>query len=78
MKVQYQEGNIKLSSLTAGQVAVSVDRKQFFICGYVFKDGANQTVILNVNDLSNQYTDKVDMDQPVHVLKGGDQFHCRA
>lgn len=78
MKAEFREAYNKLSDMMPGDVAVSKDRKRFFVCGWrhcIFaKD--NVEVVLEVNELNNQYPDKRDMSQPVKILKNGDKFVC--
>ena len=80
MKAEFKEAYNKLSDMMPGNVAASKDRKQFFVCGFArAPDGTgNIRVILEVNNLSNQYIDKRDMSQPVKILKHGDKFVCEA
>lgn len=78
MNVQFVEKYKKLSELEEGQVAVSKNREEFFVCGrHYCKDRmANRKIILNVNKLWDHYTENIDMDQPVKILKSGDKFVC--
>lgn len=78
MNVEFFENYCKLSELKPGDTAVSKDRTKFFVCGYFFdrNTNANKPAILDMNDLSNQYTDSRDMSQPVHKPKSGDKFVC--
>ena len=78
MNVEFNENYSKLSDLEPGQVAVSKDREKFFVCGYCFDKltSKNIRVILDMNDLSDQYVDKRDMGQPIRILKFGDKFVC--
>ena len=78
MEVQFVEKYNKLSDIEEGQTAVSKDRKEFFVCGhhYCTTLKLNKKVILNVNRLFNQYTEDIDLDQPVKILKHGDKFVC--
>ncbi|PHS13429.1 MAG: hypothetical protein COA78_06745 [Blastopirellula sp.] len=74
MKAELIEKYIKLSDLKVGQIAVSRDRKNIFLCAYEYKAGKNYSVIVELNNLGDQYTDNRDMSQPVRVLASGDRF----
>lgn len=78
MEVNFIEKYTKLSEMKPGDSAVSKDRKEFFICGYYYCKTLkkNNIVILNVNMLYSQYTDNIDLNQPVKILKSGDKFVC--
>ncbi len=78
MNVQFVEKYTKLSELEEGQVAVSKDRNEFFVCGHHYCKTLklNKKIILNVNKLWDQYTENIDLNQPVKVLKSGDKFVC--
>ena len=78
MNVEFNENYSKLSDLEPGQVAVSKDREKFFVCGYYYDTliSKNKTVIMDMNDLDNQYLDNRDMGQPIRILKFGDKFVC--
>ena len=78
MNVQFVEKYVKLSDMEEGDTATSKDRGSFFVCGYHYDKviNTNVKVILDLNDLRNQYTDKRDMSQPVKILKSGDKFIC--
>lgn len=79
MKVEFVEKYAKLSDMKAGDTAVSKDRNEFFVCGYHYDTTrkCNVLVILNVNDLSNQYVDTVNISQAVKILEAGDTFVCK-
>ena len=79
MEVQFVEKYKKLSDMEEGQVAVSKNREEFFVCGHHYCKTLklNKKIILNVNKLWNQYTEKIDMDQPVKILTSGDKFVCQ-
>jgi len=79
MEVQFVEKYKKLCDIEEGQVAVSKDRKEFFVCGhhYCTTLKLNKKVILNVNKLFDQYTETVDLEQLVKILKSGDKFVCK-
>lgn len=78
MKVTFVEKYTKLGDIEEGEVAVSKDRRNFFVCGYHYCATLklNRKIILNVNDLSNQYSEDIDLEQPVKILKAGDKFVC--
>lgn len=78
MKAEFKEVYSKLSDMKPGDVAVSKDRECFFVCGYAHDriKGGNMMIVLEVNDLSNQYPDTRDMSQPVKILRRGDKFVC--
>ncbi len=79
MNVEFIEKYVKLSDIQTGETAVSKDRESFFVCGHHYDTLKQQNVlvILDLNDLYNQYPDKRDMSQPVKILKSGDQFVCK-
>lgn len=79
MIVEFVEKYVPLSAMEAGDTATSKDRTSFFICGYYYDPVLknNVKVIHDVNDLTNQYTEKRDLSQPIKILKGGDKFICR-
>lgn len=76
MEAQFIEKYAKLSDMKPGDVAVSKDRTKFFVCGLHHDKlmKKNIPVILDVNELYNQYTDKRDMNHPVRILVKGDKF----
>jgi uncharacterized Fe-S cluster-containing MiaB family protein len=76
MNAEFIESYNQLSDLKPGDVAVSKDRERCFVCGYHIdaESGLNVEVILEVNHLYNQYTDKRDNSQPVKILGTGDKF----
>ena len=78
MEVQFVEKYVKLSDMEEGQVSVSKNREEFFVCGHSYCKvlKCNKRIILNVNKLWDQYTEKIDMNQPVKILKSGDKFVC--
>ena len=78
MEVTFVEKYKKLSDMEEGEVAVFKDRKEFFVCGHHYCKTlkANKKIILNVNKLWDQYTENIDLDQPVKILKSGDKFIC--
>jgi len=80
LNAEFIEKYVKLSEMKAGDTAISKDRERFFVCGhhYNFLKKGNELSILELNDLSDQYSDKRDMSQPVLILKRGDQFVCTA
>jgi hypothetical protein len=74
MTVTYIEKSISLGKMEPGQMACSKDRKSIFACGWSVvkpegsKDIEMKKVILKLNDLSSQYPDKWNMDQPVILI----------
>lgn len=78
MECQFIETYTKLGDMEEGEVAVSKNREEFFVCGhhYCTTLKLNKKVILNINKLWDQYTEKIDMEQPVKILKSGDKFIC--
>ena len=78
MEVKYSEKYESLSNLEPGEVAVSKDRSSFFVASYQIcaLTKKNKKVVIDLNNLENQYTDKIDMSQPVHILSPGDKFVC--
>jgi hypothetical protein len=78
MNVTFIERYVKLSDMKAGDTATSADRKSFFVCGHHYDKLQKQNVkiILDVNHLTNQYSEVRDMNQPVKILKEGDKFSC--
>lgn len=79
MNVNFIEKYDKLSDMTVGDTATSKDRKNFFVCGYHYDilKKQNVRVIMDLNHLHDQYSEDRDMNQPVKILKGGDQFVCK-
>lgn len=78
MNVEFIEKYDKLSDMGEGDTATSKDRKSFFVCGHHYDTLKKQNVrvILDLNNLFDQYTEKRDMNQPVKILKSGDKFLC--
>lgn len=78
MKAEFKEAYNKLSDMKPGDIAVSKDRETFFVCGWRHSANLNDnvSVILEVNQINNQYPDKRDMSQPVRILQYGDKFVC--
>lgn len=78
MKVTFSEKYNKLSDMKPGSVAVSKDRTKFFVCGYHHDtyNKCNVRVVLELNNLTDQYTDRIDRDQPIKILEQGDRFLC--
>jgi len=79
MEVKFIEKYTKLGDIKEGQVAVSKDRKEFFVCCYYWCATLklNKKIIINLNYLSNnQYTETLDLEQLVKILKRGDKFVC--
>ena len=78
MNIEFIEKYEKLSDLREGDTATSKDRKSFFVCGHhycMFKK-QNVRIILDLNNLQDQYSETRDMNQPVKILKKGDKFVC--
>lgn len=48
------------------------------MCGYQYdtEKKKNIKIILDLNHLSYQYTDRIDMSQPIKFLRKGDKFIC--
>lgn len=78
MEAKFIEKYDMLSDMKANDIAVSVDRKKFFVCGWHYdslkKD--NVLITLDINNLHDQYTDSR-QDEPVRILKTGDKFHIK-
>jgi len=79
MNVEFIEKYQPLSEMKEGDTATSKDRESFFVCGYHYDTLKKQNVkvIMDLNHLSNQYSEKRDMNQPVKILKPGDKFVCK-
>lgn len=79
-QVTFQEHYTQLGDMKPGDIAVSKNRERFFVCGYHYDKIrlSFEKVIFDMNDLSNQYTESMDMEQPVKILKAGDKFICLA
>jgi hypothetical protein len=80
MKAQLKEKYSRLSDMNPGEVAVTADRKSVFICTYIWnKDtGTNNVGFVNLNYPADQYTDKLDLTQPVRICVQGDEFVVQA
>ena len=78
MNIEFVEKYTKLADLKPGYTATSKDRTKFFVCGWHYDTilKKNVKIILDLNDLSNQYSENRDMNQPVKVLQSGDKFVC--
>lgn len=78
MKTVFHELYTKLGDMKPGEIAVSKDREKFFVCSYHYNTlkKCNEVAIADMNDLTNQYTDRRDINQPVSILKSGDKFTC--
>ncbi len=78
MDVQFIEKYEMLSDMKEGDTATSKDRTNFFVCGYHYDTlkKKNVRVILDLNNLFDQYTENRDMSQPIKILKRGDNFVC--
>ncbi|PHR58768.1 MAG: hypothetical protein COA47_10205 [Robiginitomaculum sp.] len=78
MHTEFQEKYTRLGDMVPGDIAVSKDRKCFFVCSYHynFLKKGNEYAITDVNNLYNQSPDNRDMNQPVKILKQGDKFTC--
>lgn len=79
MDAEFTEKYDKLSDMRPGDTAISKDREKFFVCGYHRDKLMDKAVfvILDVNRLHDQYTDKRDMSQPIKILKRGDKFNFK-
>lgn len=74
MDAEYIERYIKLRDINIGDIAVSKDRKHLFArcrfrSEFSVKDG-----IVDLKKISDQYVDRIDMEQPVKVIQNGDKF----
>jgi hypothetical protein len=78
MNVDFIEKYDKLSDMKEGDTATSQDRKSFFVCGHHYDKlkKQNARIILDLNNLYDQYTEKRDMNQPIKILESGDRFVC--
>ena len=78
MNTEFIEKYSKLSDMTPGDSAASKDRRKFFVCGNIYDTIKKKDVpvILELNNLWDQNTEKRDMSQPVKILKCGDKFVC--
>jgi hypothetical protein len=76
MEAEYCESYVTLSSLKAGDVAVSKHRDKLFVCSYIWNKDAekNELAIFDINNMADQYSDKRDMSQPVKKLDCDDKF----
>ncbi len=78
MNIEFIEKYDQLSDMKEGDTATSKDRTKFFVCGHHYDTlrKMNVKVILDLNNLFDQYTDKRSMSQPVKILGRGDRFIC--
>jgi hypothetical protein len=78
MNITLNEKYVRLSSIQVGETATSKDRESFFVCGLYYDEleKNNVKVIIDMNNLCNQYSDARDTDQLVKILKSGDRFTC--
>jgi len=78
MNVEFIEKYKRLSDLKPGECATSKDRERFFVCAYYYCNikKVNIPVIVDLNYLNDQYTEKRDMSQPIKILDSGDKFIC--
>lgn len=82
MKAEFIEKYIALEEMQPGDVAVSKDRKSVYVCGRfaaTFLDGekgypAVYNVVLDLNNLYDQYIDQRDVKKQVKLLKSGDRI----
>lgn len=79
MKAEFIESYSMLKDMKPGDMAISKDRSQFFVCGYGknFPEpapGGCYQAIFDLNNLRDQYVDKLDTNQPVKILQQGDRF----
>ena len=79
MNIEFIEKYVKLSDMKPGDTATSKDRNSFFVCGHHYDSLKRQNVpvILDLNNLHDQYTDNRDLSEPIKILKSGDQFVCK-
>ncbi|PCJ11107.1 MAG: hypothetical protein COB04_19580 [Gammaproteobacteria bacterium] len=80
MDVEFIEKYQKLSEMKEGDTATSKNRASFFVCGYHYDTIKNENVkvILDLNFLHDQYSEKRDMSQLVKILQSGDKFVCKS
>lgn len=78
MNVEFIEKYEMLSDMKEGDTATSKDRTSFFVCGHHYDTMRKQNIriILDLNNLFDQYTEKRDMSQPIKILRRGDNFVC--
>jgi len=76
MDAEFIEKYDRLSQMRAGDIAISKDRSQVFVCGAWSPDKkeGNQLVVLDLKRLSYQYSYDRDMTQLVRKLQKGDQI----
>ena len=76
MDAEFIEKYGRLSEMRSGDMAISKDRSQVFVCGTWSpdKDKGNQLVVLDLKRLSYQYSYDRDMTQLVKILQRGDQI----
>ncbi len=74
METEFVEKYQQLKDMVPGDIAVSKDRNKFYICGFHMVYNNNKPLILDLNNLTNQYTDKRDMNELIRMLKPGDKF----
>ena len=77
MDAEYIEKYERLSSLKPGRLAVSMDRKNLYLCLFVPKPGGVKDsfcTVVDLNDPTRQYVYDIDMNQQVKILPRGDKF----
>jgi hypothetical protein len=75
MDASFIEEYETLSSMQVGEIAVSKDRKKIFIKAQgLTEGGCVEKVLINLNDIHDQYLDQEDKYQPIRKLLRGDQF----
>ena len=77
MKSHYVEKYDKLSDLHPGQLAVSKDRENLYLCLWVPAENGEKDsfkAIIDLNNPTDQYVYNLNQDQPVKILSSGDKF----
>ena len=77
MKSHFVEKYDKLRGLRPGQLAVSQDRENLYLCVWVpAEDGKKDSykAIIDLNNPTDQYIYNLIFDQPVKILATGDKF----
>lgn len=76
MEAKYIEKYDTIADMKAGDVAVSKDRSQLFICIYVSNDNHDDShlAVIDLNDPYNQYVNKLDTKTKIKKLERGDRF----
>lgn len=76
MEAKFIEKYSLLKEMQPGDIAVSKDRKKFFVCGQYYDKEKKENIknILNLNDLRDQYSDSWNMNTDIRLLKIGDKI----